>query len=96
MRRDLLSLLLLSRLNVWAGAVANTASEAELDSIRGLGPSATARILAAGYSGMFLDWKDFMQRVKGTKPATARELSDGGLIVNQVSIENAPIGATGQ
>jgi competence protein ComEA len=59
----------------------NQATEAELDSIKGLGPSSTARILKAREAGPFKDWADFMQRVKGIKPATAKKLSDGGLAV---------------
>jgi competence protein ComEA len=62
----------------------NTANEAELDSVRGLGPSSTARILAAREQGLFKDWVDFMLRVKGIKPATASKLSAAGLTVNQL------------
>ena len=62
----------------------NTANEAELDSVRGLGPSSTARILKAREQGLFKDWADFMQRVKGIKPATADKLSAAGLTVNQL------------
>jgi competence protein ComEA len=62
----------------------NTANEAELDSVRGLGPSSTARILLAREQGPFKDWADFMQRVKGIKPATASKLSATGLTVNQL------------
>jgi competence protein ComEA len=61
----------------------NTANEAELDSVRGLGPSSTARVLKAREQGLFKDWADFMQRVKGIKPATAAKLSTAGLTVNQ-------------
>jgi competence protein ComEA len=96
MRRALISLLLCFAPTVWASVDANTASEAELDRLGGLGPSTTARILTARDGGMFRDWKDFMQRVKGIKPATARKLSAGGLTVNQISFENAPSGAAGQ
>jgi competence protein ComEA len=62
----------------------NTANEAELDSVRGLGPSSTARILKEREQGLFKDWTDFMQRVKGIKPATAYKLSTNGLTVNQL------------
>jgi competence protein ComEA len=62
----------------------NTANEAELDSVRGLGPSSTARILAAREQGLFKDWADFMLRVKGIKPATAGKLSAAGLTINQL------------
>ena len=61
----------------------NTANEAELDSIKGLGPSSTARILKAREQGPFKDWADLMQRVKGIKTSSAAKLSDAGLTVNQ-------------
>ncbi len=62
----------------------NTANEAELDSVRGLGPSSTARILKAREQGPFKDWTDLMQRVKGIKSGLAAKLSDSGLTVNQL------------
>lgn len=65
-----------------AGALeVNIANEAELDSMRGLGPDTTARILKAREAGPFADWQDFMQRVKGIKHATAKKLSSQGLTV---------------
>jgi competence protein ComEA len=70
-------------ISAW-GLDANTANEAELDGVRGLGPSSTARILKAREQGVFKDWADFMQRVKGIKPATASKLSANGLTVNQL------------
>ena len=66
----------------WATDV-NTANEAELDSVKGLGPSSTARVLKAREQGAFKDWSDLMHRVKGIKPATAEKLSSQGLTVNQ-------------
>jgi len=63
----------------------NQATEAELDSVKGLGPSSTARILKAREAGPFKGWDDLMQRVKGIKPATAAKLSDGGLTVGDQS-----------
>lgn len=65
----------------WAVDV-NTATEAQLDGVKGLGPSSTARILQARDAGTFKDWKDFMARVKGIKLGTARKLSGVGLTVN--------------
>ena len=61
----------------------NSANEAELDSVKGLGPSSTARILKAREAGPFASWGDLMQRVKGIKPRTAAKLSEAGLTVNQ-------------
>jgi competence protein ComEA len=60
----------------------NTANEAELDSVRGLGPSSTARILKAREQAPFKDWADLMQRVKGIKAGSAAKLSNAGLTVN--------------
>ncbi len=68
----------------------NQATEAELDSIKGLGPSSTARILKAREAGPFKGWEDLMQRVKGIKPATAAKLSDGGLTVGDQPYPTAP------
>ncbi len=71
----------------------NTANEAELDSVRGLGPSSTARILNARDQKLFKDWADFMQRVKGVKAATAAKLSANGLTVNQLPFTASEVGA---
>ena len=70
-------------LSAWALEV-NTANEAELDSVRGLGPASTARILKAREQGPFKDWADLMQRVKGIKAGSAAKLSAAGLTVNQL------------
>ncbi|MDH4450770.1 MAG: helix-hairpin-helix domain-containing protein [Rhodoferax sp.] len=59
----------------------NAATEAQLDGLRGLGPSTTARILLAREAGPFLSWADFMARVKGIKPATAAKFAAQGLTV---------------
>lgn len=60
----------------------NSATEAQLDGLRGLGPSSTARILKARDAAPFQNWEDFMARVKGIKPATAAKFSSQGLTVN--------------
>jgi competence protein ComEA len=67
----------------------NQATEAELDSVRGLGPASTARILKARTQGAFKDWADLMARVKGIKPATAAKLSEQGLTVNDAPYPGA-------
>ena len=67
---------------IFAGTDANLASEAELDSVKGLGPSSTARIMKAKTQAPFKDWSDFLKRVKGFKPTKAEALSNAGLTVN--------------
>ena len=60
----------------------NQASEAELDGIKGVGPSTTAKIMAERKKGPFKDWNDLMARLKGIKPASATKLSANGLTVD--------------
>ena len=67
--------------SAWALDV-NSATEAQLDSVKGLGPSSTGRILQAREAGPFKDWADFMARVKGIKASAATKLSAEGLTVN--------------
>ena len=79
-----LALLAISALisaSAWALEV-NTATEAQLDSVKGLGPSSTGRILEARAAAPFKDWADFMARVKGIKASAATKLSAEGLTVN--------------
>ena len=61
---------------------ANQATEAELDSVKGLGPASTARILREREHSPFKDWADFLRRVKGFKGSSAERLSEAGLTVN--------------
>lgn len=61
---------------------ANLATEAELDSVKGLGPASTSRILQAREQSPFKDWADFLRRVKGFKGSSAERLSEAGLTVN--------------
>lgn len=60
----------------------NQASEAELDSVKGFGPSTTAKILSERKNSPFKDWNDLMARIKGIKPASAAKLSINGLTVD--------------
>lgn len=61
----------------------NTASEADLDSIRGSGPAITARILAARQERPFSSWPDVIGRVRGIGPATAKSWAAQGVTVHQ-------------
>jgi competence protein ComEA len=64
------------------------ATEAELDSLRGLGPSLTAKVLAARAEKPFENWADLMQRVNGIREATAQRLSDQGLTVQGLAYKS--------
>ncbi len=75
-------LLACTALTALAAVEVNQATEAELDSVKGLGPASTARILQARSQGDFKSWADLMARVKGIKAATAAKLSQEGLTVD--------------
>ncbi len=60
----------------------NQANEAELDSIKGMGPALSAKVLKARAQGSFKDWSDVMQRVSGIRQNKAQQLSEQGLTVN--------------
>lgn len=66
----------------WAAIDANTATEAELDGLKGVGPALTKRIIQGRTESPYKDWPDFMSRVKGVKDKAATKLSAEGLTVN--------------
>lgn len=59
----------------------NQANAAELDSLRGMGPALSAKVLQAREHALFQSWRDLMQRVSGLGPAKAQQFSDQGLTV---------------
>lgn len=63
----------------------NSASAADLDSIKGIGPGTSSKILAARKASTFKDWNDLIQRVSGIGAARAAKLSANGLRVNGTS-----------
>ena len=76
-------LVLLYAFASFAAAVdVNKATAAELDSIKGIGPAMSGKILDERKKSNFKDWPDFISRVKGVGEATAAKLSGEGLTVN--------------
>ncbi|QFZ86889.1 MULTISPECIES: helix-hairpin-helix domain-containing protein [Variovorax] len=73
----------------FAAVDANKGSAADLDGLKGVGPSLSKRILDARKEGEFKDWPDLMQRVKGVKEKSAAKLSAEGLTVNGQSFDGA-------
>ena len=68
----------------------NQANEAELDSIKGMGPALSAKVLKARALGAFKDWSDLMQRVSGIRQSKAQHFSEQGLTVNSQAFTSAP------
>ena len=60
----------------------NQANEAELDSVKGMGPALSAKVLSARAQGPYKDWTDLMQRVSGIRQNKARQFSEQGLTIN--------------
>ncbi|MGY0197722.1 ComEA family DNA-binding protein [Leptothrix sp. BB-4] len=60
----------------------NKGTQSELESVKGIGPAMSGRILDERKKGAFKDWDDFMGRVKGVKTASATRFSSAGLTVN--------------
>jgi competence protein ComEA len=74
----------------FAAVDVNQASEAELDGIKGIGPSLSRKILEARKKGPFQDWSDLRQRVKGIGNKNAAKLSESGLNVNGAGYQATP------
>ena len=72
-----------------AAVEVNKANEAELTSIKGIGPAMSARILEERKASAFKDWPDFIARVKGVGEPTAAKFSGDGLTVNGSSYKGA-------
>lgn len=69
----------------------NKASAAELDSVKGIGPAMSKRIIdERSAKGSFKDWSDFDMRVKGIGEKSSIKLSSAGLTVNGQAMANAP------
>jgi competence protein ComEA len=65
----------------FAAVDANKANQAELEAVKGIGPSMATRILDARKSSPFADWADFAARVKGVGTGNAARYSAEGLTV---------------
>ncbi len=73
----------------FAAVDANTATSAELDSIKGIGPVKSALIISERKKAPFKDWNDFVARVKGVGTDSAAKFSAEGMTVNGASYKAA-------
>ncbi len=67
--------------NAFAAVEANQASVAELESVKGIGPGLSGRIVEARKAGSFKNWSDFVERVPGVGSGNAARFSSNGLTV---------------
>ncbi len=73
----------------FAAVDVNKAGAAELDSIKGIGPAMSTKILDERKKGSFNDWNDFIERVKGVGEGNAAKFSTEGLTVNGAAYKGA-------
>lgn len=74
-------------LNAFAGVDANQASRADLETVKGIGPGLSGKIVQTRQAGEFKSWGDFVERVGGVGPGNASRLSQAGLTVAGASYD---------
>ncbi len=84
-KKFLMFLSLLYTLAAFAAVEVNTATEAELDGVKGIGPAISKRILDERKKSTFKDWADLKARVSGFGDKTSAKFSEAGLTVNGAS-----------
>ncbi|MBS0449604.1 MAG: helix-hairpin-helix domain-containing protein [Proteobacteria bacterium] len=77
----------------YAAVDVNTASQADLETIKGIGPSISKKIIDERKNGNYKDWNDLVTRVKGVGDKNAAKFSTGGLTVGGTSFSGAPAAA---
>lgn len=68
-------------LSAFASVEVNQASQAELESVKGIGPGLSGKIVEARKAGAFKSWTDLQERVSGIGPGNAARFSQAGLTV---------------
>jgi competence protein ComEA len=90
MLKKLLAILLALFATLALAAVdVNKATEAQLDSVKGIGPVTSKLIMSERKKGEFKSWEDFIERVKGVGEGRAEKLSAEGLTVNGATYKAA-------
>jgi competence protein ComEA len=72
---------------------ANRATQAELESVKGIGPGLSGKILKAREAGSFKNWGDLVERVGGVGPGNAARFSQAGLTVGGAAFDPATLPA---
>ncbi len=89
LKKALTLLLSLATTLAMAAVDVNTASEADLDSVKGIGPGTSSKMLEQRKAGKFKDWPDLIARVPGIGDKRAAKLSAEGLTVNGAKYQSA-------
>jgi len=76
------ALLALFAAAAFAAVDANTATQAELEAVKGVGPALSGKIIDERKKAPFKDWQDMITRVKGVGEHNSTKFSAAGLTVN--------------
>jgi competence protein ComEA len=90
LKRFIALLLFLFSAAAFAAVDVNKATQADLESIKGIGPVIATKILDERKKGSFKDWDDMLARVKGLGGHNATRFSADGLTVNGARYAGAP------
>ncbi|CAN5222011.1 hypothetical protein BH11PSE9_BH11PSE9_07800 [soil metagenome] len=77
----------------FAAVDVNKATQADLETVSGVGPAMSTRILDERKKSAFQDWSDLIVRVKGVGVGNAAKFSNGGLTVNGAAYKAVPAAA---
>ena len=90
LKKLLAAMAMMFAMSAFAAVDVNKATAAELDSIKGIGPGISTKILDERKKGNFKDWNDFIDRTKGVGDGNAAKFSAEGLTVNGSAFAGAP------
>jgi len=88
-KKFIVALAALIAATAFAAVDANKATQAELESVKGIGPVISTLIVSERKKGEFKDWNDLVVRVKGVGDKSAEKFSEGGLTVNGAAFSPA-------
>jgi competence protein ComEA len=77
----------------FAAVDVNKATQAELEAVKGIGPTISAAMIDERKKSQFKDWTDLVTRVKGVGDRSAANFSEAGLTVNGKPYPGAPVAA---
>jgi len=73
----------------FAAVDVNKATQAELESVKGVGPAIAGKILDERKKGAFKDWADLVNRVDGVGETNAAKFSAEGMTVGGTAFKGA-------